>query len=120
MNRQRMNRQRALGGVALLLALTAAGLAAPALAAQPTPSPSASAPPEAPLKVVVTQLLPRAPRAHEPLEVTGYLTNLGSAPITNPVSSELMAPCAFRRGHRIPRTKQAAMGGLMYPCTLCR
>jgi hypothetical protein len=77
-----MNRQRALGGVALLLALTAAGLAAPALAAQPTPSPSAAAP-EAPLKVVVTQLLPRAPRAHEPLEVTGYLTNLGSAPITN-------------------------------------
>ena len=36
------------------------------------------------------------------------------------VISELIAPCAFNRGQRIPRMKQDAIGGLMYACTLCR
>jgi hypothetical protein len=68
--------KRAFAGAALLLAL-----ATPAVAAEPTPSPSVQAP-EAPLKVVVTQLLPRAPKAHDAFEITGHLTNIGTAPIT--------------------------------------
>jgi hypothetical protein len=69
--------KRVLGLCVLLLAL-----ATPAVADQPSPTPSVQAP-EAPLKVVVTQLLPRAPKAHDPLEVTGYLSNLGPTPVTN-------------------------------------
>lgn len=61
--------------VGLLLALPLVA------AADPTPTPS-SAPPEAPLQVVVTSLLPRAPSPGDAFEVQGYVRNLGSEPIT--------------------------------------
>lgn len=66
--------------LAAAVLLTALGtlLALPA-AADPTPTPP---PPEDPLQVVVTQLLPRAPQPHDPIEVTGYVKNIGTVDIT--------------------------------------
>lgn len=57
--------------------------------ADPTPSispsisPSASSNDEAPLHVDVTQLLPKAPRPGDALQIVGRVTNIGSKPITN-------------------------------------
>ncbi len=70
--------------MARLGALLAAGaLAALPQVAQADSTPSPTAPPEAPLQVVVTQLLPRAPEPHKAIQVTGVVKNLGSGPITN-------------------------------------
>lgn len=63
------------------MALVALGFAGSAYA-DPTPSPTNSSQSN-PLQVVVTQLLPRAPQPHDPLEITGHLTNLGTSVITN-------------------------------------
>ena len=49
--------------------------------ADPTPSPTIE--PESPIRVVVTTLLPRAPRAGDAFEVDGELVNTGSKPITD-------------------------------------
>ncbi len=69
---------RRLAATFLLGAL--ACLSVPA-AADSTPTPTAPSP-EAPLQVVVTELLPRAPQAHDAVEVTGYVKNVGSTPVT--------------------------------------
>jgi hypothetical protein len=66
-------------------ALTAAGLlallmAAPAGAA---PSPSPTPEPEDPIRVDVTQILPRSPGPGSAVEVSGTLRNIGSVPVTN-------------------------------------
>lgn len=57
-----------------------AGTLAPA-SADTGPTPSAG--PEAPLQVVVTQLLPRALAAHGAVEVSGYLRNVGPTPVSS-------------------------------------
>lgn len=49
--------------------------------ADPTPTPTALAP-EAPLEVVVTGLLPRAPQPGDPVEVQGFVKNLGTTTVT--------------------------------------
>jgi hypothetical protein len=69
----RGRRALSLAGVLGVLALLPLGPAA----ADPTPTPA----PEAPLRVVVTSLLPRAPQPHGAFEVRGYLTNLGSSTV---------------------------------------
>jgi hypothetical protein len=64
--------------LSLALALAAVGLAlGPPASADPTPTPA----PEAPLRVVVTSLAPRAPQPHDAFEVRGYLTNLGGSTV---------------------------------------
>jgi hypothetical protein len=55
-------------------------LAGPALA-DPTPSPTPE--PEDPIRVSVTQILPRAPQPGGAVLVAGYLRNTGSRPITD-------------------------------------
>jgi hypothetical protein len=55
-------------------------LAVPALA---DPTPSATPEPEAPLKVSVTELLPRAPQAGQAFEVKGAIRNAGTRPVTD-------------------------------------
>jgi hypothetical protein len=62
---------------ALAVALLAGLLALPA-AADPTPSPTVQEP-EDPLKVAVTELLPRAPQAGQAFEVRGAIRNGASA-----------------------------------------
>lgn len=69
-------RLRALPLAALLLAL----LALPA-GAEPVPSPTPE--PEDPIRVSVTQILPRSPRPGGVVEVSGVLRNTGSVPVTN-------------------------------------
>lgn len=66
-------------GARLLVAAALLALALPA-AADPTPSPS-GLPPEAPLQVVVTELLPRAPLPGDAFEVRGFVRNTGSQPV---------------------------------------
>ncbi|MCW2599306.1 MAG: glycoprotein [Frankiales bacterium] len=61
-----------------LVPLTALG----ALPAAADPTPAATQAPEAPLQLVVTSLLPRAPQRHDAIEVTGYVKNVGSVKIT--------------------------------------
>lgn len=58
-------------------------LATPFAAAEPAPSPSATIAPEAPLQVIVTDLLPRSPLPQDALEVQGLLRNVGSTTITD-------------------------------------
>ncbi|MGZ6793282.1 MAG: hypothetical protein ACXVFV_10055, partial [Mycobacteriales bacterium] len=67
-------------------AVLLAGLAAAAAAGSPAradPGPTPSAGPEAPLQVVVTQLLPRALARHGAVEVIGYLRNVGTTPVSS-------------------------------------
>jgi len=68
--------------VAVLLTLTSPANLTPA-AADPTPSPSGG-PPEAPLQVVVTTLLPRAPEPGDGFEVQGFVRNVGNVPVRRP------------------------------------
>lgn len=72
-------RLRWLAAAVLLTGLTAA----PAVA-DPSPSPSQppSLAPEAPLRVNVTQLLPRAPVANGAFEVSGTVKNIGRTTVT--------------------------------------
>ncbi len=72
-----MRRARALAA-GTLLALTA--LTVPA-SGEPSPSPSPQVP-EAPLQVVVTELLPRAPQPGDAVQVRGVVRNLGDRPVT--------------------------------------
>jgi hypothetical protein len=66
---------------AALLVTAVTGLSGLTVAtADPTPTPSGG--PEAPLQVVVRQLLPRAPQAHDAVEVSGYLRNTGPTTIS--------------------------------------
>ncbi|HUR51132.1 MAG TPA: DUF6049 family protein [Mycobacteriales bacterium] len=60
--------------------LLAALVGAPATAA---PSPSPAPEPEDPIRVVVTQILPRAPQRDGAVEVTGQLRNAGSVRVTD-------------------------------------
>lgn len=55
-------------------------LVTPALAEDPSPSPTLA--PEAPLRVSVTDLLPRAPSPGDAFQVFGTLTNTGDQPIS--------------------------------------
>ncbi len=66
-------------GAVLGTALGAALLPVTARAASPSPRPE----PEDPVRVTVSQLLPRAPRAGGPITVAGYLRNDGRVPITS-------------------------------------
>ena len=67
-------RRAALAAVAALL------LTATPVLADPTPTPTVE--PESPIRVVVTTLLPRAPKAGDAFQVEGRLVNTGSKPIT--------------------------------------
>jgi len=69
-------RRGALSAAALLTVL----LAVPA-GAEPSPSPTPE--PEDPIRVGVTQILPRLPRPGGAVEVSGVLRNAGSVPVTN-------------------------------------
>ena len=70
---------RVLAGLAVVVLLALPAVAA----ADPTPTPTVTAAgPEAPLRITVTELLPRAPKAHGAVEVVGVLKNLGSSPIS--------------------------------------
>ena len=74
----------------LTVAVLLAGVTAVPAVADPTPSPSPSPSPsqrspapEAPLKVTVTELLPRAPVAHGAFEVSGTVKNIGDTAVTD-------------------------------------
>ncbi len=64
----------------LVAGLLLVGLAVPA-AAEPAPSPTQE--PEDPLRVTLTEILPRAPRPGSAVEVRGTLRNTGSRPVAN-------------------------------------
>ena len=64
---------------ALLAGLVLVGLAVPAAAA---PQPSPGQEPEDPVRVTVTEILPRSPHPGSAVEVKGTLRNTGSHPIT--------------------------------------
>ncbi|MCU1595238.1 MAG: hypothetical protein JWO12_2630 [Frankiales bacterium] len=64
----------AIAGALALLPLTAQ--------ADPTPSPTGAAP-EAPLAVIITTLLPRAPKEHGPVQVKGVIKNFGTTKVTD-------------------------------------
>ena len=83
-----------------LLATAALALVAPAALADTEPSPTPSKPvPEAPLAVLVTQLLPRAPQPQDAVEVQGLLRNLGSTTITDiQVRLRIGSPVRTRSG----------------------
>jgi hypothetical protein len=66
---------------ALAVGLLSLLLAVPALA-DPSPSPAPTQEPEDPLKVSVTELLPRAPQAGQAFEVAGAVRNIGTSPVT--------------------------------------
>jgi hypothetical protein len=63
---------------AVLLPVVLSLTAVPAVAG-PSPTPG----PEAPLRVLVNQVLPRAPQADDAIEVAGYVRNVGTTKITN-------------------------------------
>jgi hypothetical protein len=69
---------RRTGVLHLLGALALLAVSVTPAAAEPTPAPG----PEAPLRIVVSTLTPRAPQPHDAFQVTGRLTNLGPTPIT--------------------------------------
>ncbi|MCU1621213.1 MAG: hypothetical protein JWL79_58 [Frankiales bacterium] len=66
---------------ALAVGLLSLLLAVPALA-DPSPSPSPTQEPEDPLKISVTELLPRAPQAGQAFEVVGAVRNIGLSAVT--------------------------------------
>ena len=70
--------RRVLAAAALVLSLAPLNTAT----ADPTPTPS-PLPPEAPLQVVVTTLLPRAPQPGDAVEVQGFVKNLGATTVTD-------------------------------------
>ena len=82
--------RRLLAGVTALLAVGLSGTAG----AAPSPTPP---PPEAPLQVLVTQLLPRAPGVHSAVEVIGTVQNLGTRAVERiTVRLKVGQPVSFR------------------------
>jgi hypothetical protein len=79
-----MRWQAAGRAVAVLALLTLTTPTTTPAAADPTPTPSAL-PPESPLQVVVTTLLPRAPQPDDAVEVQGFIRNVGTQPVTRMV-----------------------------------
>lgn len=70
--------RRLLAGTVLTVAVGLSTVAA----AEPTPTPTVAGP-EAPLQILVTQLLPRAPQVHDAVEVIGTVTNVGTSAVTD-------------------------------------
>ena len=70
--------RRLLAGTVLTVAV---GLSTVAVA-DPSPSPTSAAP-EAPLQILVKQLLPRAPQVHDAVELIGTVTNVGTSAVTD-------------------------------------